>query len=129
MPFEPEFRLNNAPGLEEGEIKTSVTCDWHKYKTVKEAKPKQDESDVKPEKVVTKSKHACDETIDKMLDNLNLLKTDLSSQSDKNEFLQKVPVLKTRPKLTSVTKKHVVKICVDNIDNDPLATEIGCFDS
>ena len=42
LPYEPEFRLEDTPYTEEGEIRTNVNCDWHKYKKVKESSPKQE---------------------------------------------------------------------------------------
>ena len=68
------------------------------------------------------------QTIDSMLNNLNLLKTDLNSNSAKNEFHPEVPVLMTKPKLTTMKKNPNLKIEIEDADI-PLFTDPGCFDN
>ena len=61
-----------------------------------------------------------------MLDNLNLLKTDLVVKPAQIDLVPKVPVIKTSPKLTSASKKPVLKI--NTVEGDALTNETGCFD-
>ena len=108
---------------------TTVTCDWHKYKTAKELTQKQE---VQSMKTQSYSQQQCDQTIDSILSNLNLLKTDLKSHQTTNE-LMKASVLKTKPKLSDLTsgyKKPDLKVQVSDHENaSPLFNNVGCFDS
>lgn len=61
-----------------------------------------------------------------MLDNLNLLKTDLVVKPAQIDLVPKVSVIKTSPKLTSASKKPVLKI--NTVKGDALPNETGCFD-
>ena len=60
-----------------------------------------------------------------MLENLNLLKTDLVVTTFPNDQLSKVPVIKTNPKLTSA-KKPSLTVNTDKAQASP--KNLGCFD-